>query len=256
MLLCFSMQKKMPVSLSSTACLATFVCVYAPLFHPLSSLYACFCGLLPHTAFAASSLWVCISVFMCVCDELAGNWLLNGATAAMWDKIETRETERPIHLLSANHPRKTTVPFIKPPLTTCRTARMHTHTHTERHTQTQTHTQFYSRVSLSTCHFLETFYVKICNTAKFKFFSKFSGFHRPAKQSYFIVGWLYPWSFLFALKTFHFADKLIFEHVLALSQPCLCPFDSCQEILDFWLAARAERLIVFILKSYLKECNF
>lgn len=88
--------------------------LFFPLCVPLwSTTSHCFCGVFP--------------VSVCVCDELAGNWLLNGATAAMWDKIETRGTERPIHLLSANQPRKTTGPFIKLPLTTCRDTQTHSH---------------------------------------------------------------------------------------------------------------------------------
>lgn len=102
-------------------CLCTYPSVSSSFLPLCMSLWSttshCFCYFLP----------LCVCVFMCVCDELAGNWLLNGATAAMWDKIETRGTERPIHLLSANQPCKTTGPFIKPPLTTCRDT--HTHTH-------------------------------------------------------------------------------------------------------------------------------
>ena len=133
-----------------------------PLFHPLFSLYARLCGLLPHTVFAA------FSACMCVCDELAGNWLLNGATAAMWDKIETRETERPIHLLSANQPRKTTGPFIKPQSPPAE--RQHTHTLAHR----RRHSQFHPRVSLTTCHFWQTIRVKICTIAKLKMFTQTS----------------------------------------------------------------------------------
>lgn len=95
--------QKLPKSLSSTMpgniC---FVCTShcSTFFFPfMCTSVVCylilffFCRYLPLCVFAP--------MFMCLCDELAGNWLLNGATAAMWDKIETRETERPIHLLSA-----------------------------------------------------------------------------------------------------------------------------------------------------------
>lgn len=145
----------MPWYICLCACLTvspSFLPLYVSLWCTTSH---CFCYHLP--------LCVYMCMFICVCDELAGNWLLNGATAAMRDKIATRETERPIHLLSANQPSKTTGPFIKPPLTTCRV----------------THTQFDSCVSLSTRHFWQAFRVKVCNISKkFPVFS-----HWPAKHS-------------------------------------------------------------------------
>lgn len=137
---------------------------------------------------------------MCVCDELAGNRLLNGATAAMWDKIETRETERPIHLLSANQSHtKTTGPFIKPPLTTCRAA----HTHTRRHTP------LYTSLSLSTFHFWQIFNVKICNMPKLKTFTKFWSVFtlaNEAEQLYSVVA-LSVVIFITPKKS-HFANKM------------------------------------------------
>lgn len=102
----------MPVSLPFTLCPAKicFICVphCFTLFPPFMRISAVCCL----TLFSLlSPLWLCTCVFLRACDELAGNRLLNGASAAMWDKIETGETERLIHLLYANHPCKNNWPF-------------------------------------------------------------------------------------------------------------------------------------------------
>lgn len=90
--------KNVPISVIHFAQQHLFVCM--PYCFTFTSAFLCVSVVCYLTLFLLISRFLCICVCVCVCDEPAGNWLLNGATVAVWDKIETRETESPIHLLS------------------------------------------------------------------------------------------------------------------------------------------------------------
>lgn len=110
-----------------------------------------------------------------------------------------RLRDQSICSLQISPTQKTTGPFIKPPLTTCRAA----HTHTRRHTPLHT------SLSLSTFHFWQIFNVKICNMPKLKTFTKFWSVFtlaNEAEQLYSVVA-LSVVIFITPKKS-HFANKM------------------------------------------------
>ena len=116
-----------------------------------------------------------------------------------------RLRDQSICSLQISPTQKTTGPFIKPPLTTCRAAHTHTHTHTLRRTPLHT------RLSLSTFLFWQIFNVKVCNMPKLKTFAKFWGvftWTNEAEQLYSVVA-LSVVIFI-TLKKSHFAKKMWF----------------------------------------------
>lgn len=147
-----------------------YICLWvcptiSPFFLPLCvSLWPatshCFCCFLP------LSVYVCVYVCLWWAGrKLAVKWGDSSNVGQDWDQ---RDWETDPSALCKSSPQKQlalSLSLHSPP------AEQRAHAHAHRHT----HAQFYSRVSLSTCHFLETFHVKICNTTKLKIFSKFLG---------------------------------------------------------------------------------